>query len=252
LTAANATLPPARRSRPREEIFAPVGAVTRFHDEDEAVAIANDSEYELSASVFTRDLRRAHTVSARLQAGVAGSTLGARSTGGHRSAASSGSGPGGRVAGTAGTSSPNPGISSWASTDFNSADEGTTVDTAEKQRFDVGPTGSVPEGGRLVVDAGGTVVGIFRVDGRLHAYENVCAHQGGPVCQGKMLPRIHEQLAVDQTSEGLYFDRSDPHIICPWHGYEYSITTGRHAGDPTISLVAIPVTDSDGRVYIDV
>jgi nitrite reductase/ring-hydroxylating ferredoxin subunit len=126
------------------------------------------------------------------------------------------------------------------------------VNSAQKQRFDVGPAESVPEGGRLVAEAGGTVVGVFRVDGRLYSYENRCAHQGGPVCQGKLLPRVEEQLAGDQTSEGLRFDRTDPHIICPWHGYEYSITTGRHAGDPTISLVDVPVSEADGRVYVDV
>ena len=126
------------------------------------------------------------------------------------------------------------------------------MDTVEKQRYDAGPSEVVPDAGRLVVDAGGTVVGVFRVDGRLYAYENTCAHQGGPVCQGKLLPRIAEQLAGDLTSEGLQFDRSDPHIVCPWHGYEYSITTGRHAGDATISLVAVPVTEENGQVYVDV
>jgi nitrite reductase/ring-hydroxylating ferredoxin subunit len=126
------------------------------------------------------------------------------------------------------------------------------VDTAQKRRYDVGSSDALPEAGRLVVDAGGTVVGVFRVDGRLYAYENTCAHQGGPVCQGKMLPRIAEELAPDQTTSGLRFDRSDPHIICPWHGYEYSITTGRHAGDATIGLVAVAVTEENGRVYLDV
>jgi nitrite reductase/ring-hydroxylating ferredoxin subunit len=46
----------------------------------------------------------------------------------------------------------------------------------------------VPERGRLVVDCGGTSIGIFRLDGVLHAYENLCPHAGGPVCQGLMIP----------------------------------------------------------------
>jgi aminomuconate-semialdehyde/2-hydroxymuconate-6-semialdehyde dehydrogenase len=54
----------------REEVFAPVAAVTRFVDDDEAVTRANDSEYGLSASVFTSNLRRAHAAAGRLQAGV--------------------------------------------------------------------------------------------------------------------------------------------------------------------------------------
>lgn len=54
----------------REEIFGPVMAVIPFDDEDEAVAIANDSEFGLAAGLWTSDLDRAHRVSRRLRAGT--------------------------------------------------------------------------------------------------------------------------------------------------------------------------------------
>jgi len=53
----------------REEIFGPVMSVLTFADEDEVIARANDTDYGLSAGVFTRDLARAHRVIARLEAG---------------------------------------------------------------------------------------------------------------------------------------------------------------------------------------
>lgn len=53
----------------REEIFGPVLAVTTFRDVDEAVAIANDTNYGLGAGVWTRDGRTAYRVGRAIQAG---------------------------------------------------------------------------------------------------------------------------------------------------------------------------------------
>jgi aldehyde dehydrogenase (NAD+) len=56
----------------QHEIFGPVLSIVRFRDEDEAVALANGTAYGLGAIVFTNDLRRAHRVAARLDAGSVG------------------------------------------------------------------------------------------------------------------------------------------------------------------------------------
>ena len=53
----------------REEIFGPVLSVLDFDDEGDVVARANNTEYGLSAGVFTRDISRAHRVIGKLQAG---------------------------------------------------------------------------------------------------------------------------------------------------------------------------------------
>ena len=54
----------------REEIFGPVLSIIRFDTEEDAIRIANDTEFGLAAGVWTRDMRRAMQVPARLQAGT--------------------------------------------------------------------------------------------------------------------------------------------------------------------------------------
>jgi acyl-CoA reductase-like NAD-dependent aldehyde dehydrogenase len=54
----------------REEIFGPVLAVVPFDSEDEAVKLANDTDYGLSTAIWTNDLARAHRVVKRIRAGM--------------------------------------------------------------------------------------------------------------------------------------------------------------------------------------
>ncbi len=54
----------------QNEVFGPVLVVTPFDTEDEAIALANDSDYGLGAYIHTQNLRRAHHVTRELQAGM--------------------------------------------------------------------------------------------------------------------------------------------------------------------------------------
>jgi succinate-semialdehyde dehydrogenase/glutarate-semialdehyde dehydrogenase len=55
-----------------EEIFGPVAPIMTFGDEDEAVRLANDTEYGLVAFVCSRDLRRAMAIGERIETGMVG------------------------------------------------------------------------------------------------------------------------------------------------------------------------------------
>ena len=60
----------------REEIFGPVLAIATFDTEDDAVRLANDTEYGLVSYVFTQDLARGHRMIDRLETGMMGLNVG--------------------------------------------------------------------------------------------------------------------------------------------------------------------------------
>jgi succinate-semialdehyde dehydrogenase/glutarate-semialdehyde dehydrogenase len=60
----------------REEIFGPVLAIATFSTEDDAVRLANDTEYGLVSYVFTQDLARGHRMIDRLETGMMGLNVG--------------------------------------------------------------------------------------------------------------------------------------------------------------------------------
>jgi len=62
--------------------------------------------------------------------------------------------------------------------------------------------------------------------------------------------RTKRSSLSDKTSRGQKWSECDTHIICPWHGWEFNLKTGRHPGNPHMRLRAFDVTVKDDEVYI--
>jgi nitrite reductase/ring-hydroxylating ferredoxin subunit len=117
-------------------------------------------------------------------------------------------------------------------------------------RYHVGPADGFTEGERRVVVCGDREVGVFRIDGGFHGWHNHCPHRGGPVFQGRIMKRVVEPLEADGGTRLLQFDGDETHIICPWHGWEFSITTGEHPGHQRARLRKVDIEVRDGEVYV--
>ena len=113
-----------------------------------------------------------------------------------------------------------------------------------------GTVAEFEEHGRLIVKEGELEIGVFHRDGAYFAYQNECLHQGGPACEGMMIAKVEDVLRPDRTLQSQRFSATEMHFVCPWHGYEYDLRTGEHAGDRRKKLKKYNVVQKGENVYV--
>ena len=125
------------------------------------------------------------------------------------------------------------------------------MEVVEKRRHRVVPVDEIPENGGVLADIGDREIGIFKSDGKLYAYDNRCLHQGGPVCSGNIIGKT--ELVLNEGGEVLaeVDDDTQMRLICPWHGWEYDLTTGQLAHDRRYRLRRYEILVEDGIVYVE-
>lgn len=124
----------------------------------------------------------------------------------------------------------------------------TPAESSSSEWF-VGLAADFPAGDRRIVEVAGVEVGVFRFGDQFLAYENVCQHQGGPVCTGILIGAVRGVVEGGRLI-GERFDDAEVHLVCPWHGVEYDIRTGICAADDRLRLRSFPVVERSGRVYV--
>ena len=105
-------------------------------------------------------------------------------------------------------------------------------------KFVVSPLEEFPPDSRRIVRVGGREIGVFRIADRFYAMRNRCPHQGGPLCVGRIFPRIE----ADQPGR-VRLDEGRPTVVCPWHGWRYDLATGQSyaPGDPSARSYSVTV-----------
>ena len=89
-------------------------------------------------------------------------------------------------------------------------------------KFVVAAADEIEVGERKIVDVAGRSIGVFNVDGEFFAVRNVCPHQAGALCEG----RLWGVLRADRPGEFEY-EPSREILTCPWHGWEFQVRTGQ-------------------------
>ena len=88
----------------------------------------------------------------------------------------------------------------------------------------------VPPGSGREYVAGGRVIALYHVDGRFYALDGVCPHAGGPLGQGVVSGSI---------------------VTCPWHGWQFDVTTGRHCLNSRLQQASFAVSVEGDDVFVE-
>ena len=101
--------------------------------------------------------------------------------------------------------------------------------SAESVKFVVARLDDFSPGDRRIVRVGGREIGVFRFEDRFYAIRNRCPHQGGPLCVGRVFPRV-----VSDEPGAFRLQDGSPLLVCPWHGWQYDMASGQSyvPGDP--------------------
>ena len=97
-------------------------------------------------------------------------------------------------------------------------------------RHRIASVSEIPEGeGREFVVAG-RIVALFNVQGSFHAMDGICPHAGGPLAKGSLNKNV---------------------VTCPWHGWQFDVTSGRHCLNAHLQQPCFSVTVEGAELWIE-
>jgi 3-phenylpropionate/trans-cinnamate dioxygenase ferredoxin subunit len=91
----------------------------------------------------------------------------------------------------------------------------------------VARVGELRPGERKIVEVEGRSIGVFNVHGTFYALRNACPHQGAPLCLG-----LVQGTALPSEPGEYVWAREGEILRCPWHGWEFDLTTGKSIFNP--------------------
>lgn len=89
----------------------------------------------------------------------------------------------------------------------------------------------VPPGTIREFQVQGKTVALANIEGQFHAINGICIHRGGPLGDGPLEGKM---------------------VTCPWHGWEYDVTTGKVGPSPTAGVDCYSVEVRGDEVFVNV
>ena len=87
----------------------------------------------------------------------------------------------------------------------------------------------LPENTGREVVAENRVIALFRVGEAVYALDGICLHAGGPIAKGALTGNV---------------------VTCPWHGWQYDVTSGEHCLNKNLCAATFPVEVRGDDVFV--
>lgn len=107
------------------------------------------------------------------------------------------------------------------------------------------------EGDRILVHVEGRDIGVFNVGGEFYAHANWCPHHGGPVCEGTVDGTTDATFDRETLETDLQWVKEDEMLLCPWHAWEFDLTSGACHHSDDHELMSYPTRVEDGEVVVE-
>jgi len=111
---------------------------------------------------------------------------------------------------------------------------------------EVGSLEDFDEGRIKILKIKGREIGVVVWGGIPYALRNTCPHQAGPVCAGVITRKL---IAGPHVGE-IDVKGDDPVLVCPWHGWEFDVRSGRLLSDGSLGIKTYPVHIDGDRVVV--
>jgi nitrite reductase/ring-hydroxylating ferredoxin subunit len=112
---------------------------------------------------------------------------------------------------------------------------------------EIGHRDDFPEGKIVCREVAGRKVAVVRWADAVYAVNSDCPHQGGPLCDGHVGPRV-----LGTTDGSIDLDRSAPTIACGWHGWEFDLRDGASVWDSSYRLRTFATHVADGgQIFVN-
>lgn len=95
----------------------------------------------------------------------------------------------------------------------------------------VAKRGDIPSDTGKQVEVDGREIALFNVGGKICAIKHVCPHQGGPLAEGGLDGNV---------------------VTCPWHGWQFDVTTGVCVFNDSIKQETFKVKEEGEDIFVEV